>query len=434
MPAESEMSEQVTAAKGMNDVRPGAEEPFLDSAIWERIFTAAGEVMGGHGYQHVWLPIVEHTALFARGIGEDTDIVSKEMFTFDDRGGRSLSLRPEGTAGAVRAYVEHSLARVDPVQRWWYGGPMFRAERPQKARYRQFYQIGAELLGIASPTADAELLLMLHRLCERLQLGGVKIRLNSVGDAESRRAYRGVLQGFLRERRGELCESCAQRIETNPLRTLDCKRESCRRVVAAAPDILESLTEASRTHFQSLRGLCDELRIPYERDARLVRGLDYYTGTTFEFTAEGLGAQDAILGGGRYDDLVAELGGPPTPAIGFAAGVERLALVMAQQGVAATGPDLYMIPMAGAEARALSLADEMRRAGRYRVELDVGGGRLKQQMRRADRLRARYALVLGEEELATKRGRLKDLRASSEMDVEITGEALARALSGIQER
>ena len=426
----------IHAPKGMNDVLPGATEGFLDSSVWARILEATASVLGSFGYRPAWLPSVEETPLFARGIGADTDIVAKEMFSFADRAGRPLTLRPEATASAARAYIEHDFSRRSSVQRWWYFGPMFRAEAPQKGRYRQFYQLGAELFGVAEPIADAELLLMLHRLCERLGLAEVELRLNSVGDAASRRAYPALLRAHLEAHAASLCESCRGRLASNPLRALDCKREGCRQVAASAPDILDSLSEAARGHFERVQALLGELGVPHVRDRLLVRGLDYYTGTTFELLSGGLGAQNAILGGGRYDGLVEELGGPPTPAIGFAAGVERIALLLAQAGVTRTGPTLYMIPMEGAEARTLALADALRRAGMTWVEVDVGGGRIKQKMRRADRAGARAALVLGGDELASGRGRLKDLVGSRELEVELDAETLraaAEQLTGAQE-
>ncbi len=430
----------IHAVKGMNDALPSAAEPFLDSAVWERILGAAHEVLSGFGFRQVLLPLVEETALFARGIGEATDIVTKEMYSFEDRGGRSLTLRPEGTAGAVRAYVEHNLGKSDPVQKWWYWGPMFRAERPQKGRYRQFYQIGAELFGTGEPTADAELLALVWRLTQALGLEGISVRINSLGDVDSRGAYREVLRAYLQERGAELCASCQARVATNPLRVLDCKREACRTVAKGAPDILASLSAASAAHFSRVQELLGVVGVPFERDARLVRGLDYYTGTIFELTTSALGAQDAILGGGRYDDLVAELGGPPTPAIGFAAGVERLALLVAQSGAVAAqrqqAPHLYIAPMPQAEARALELADAVRRMGRFRVEVDVTGARLKQMMRRADRIGAEVALVLGEDELATGRGNLKRLREGLHVGarletVELSGPAVAKAVESV---
>ncbi len=420
------MVDRMQAPRGMKDILPDGVEPHFDSGLWDRILAASARTLDGYGYRRVWLPKVEETNLFARGIGEETDIVGKEMFTFE-RSGDSLTLRPEGTAGAARAYVEHNLHKTAPVQRWWYFGPMFRAERPQADRYRQFYQVGAELFGVASPLADAELLSMAWRWCAALGIE-VAVGINTVGDDESRQRYRETLRAHWRAHAGELCANCRRRAQTNPMRVLDCKEDACSAVLDRAPDILEVLSDNARAHFERVCSLLGELGVRFARDRRLVRGLDYYTGTVFEFVAGGLGAQNAILGGGRYDNLVAQLGGPSTAAIGFAAGVERIARVMSQQKVLPRGPDLYIIPMSGAHVAAFRLADELRDQGHWRVEVDVGDGRLKKQMRRADRLRARTALVVGEDELASKRGRLKDLGVSSEVDVELTGSALNRAL------
>ena len=422
----------------MNDVLPGASDAFLDSSVWTQVVGKATEVLQSYGYRQVLLPVVEDTGLFARGIGEDTDIVSKEMYSFADRGGDALTLRPEGTAGAVRAYIEHNYAKTSPIQRWWYTGPMFRAERPQKGRYRQFYQIGAELFGAGAPAADAEMIIMLTRLCAALGLTGVSVRVNSLGDPESRAAYRTILQQYLGAHTGELCEACQRRALTNPLRVLDCKRPPCRAVAEKAPDIAGAFSPAASAHFAAVQRLLESARIAYVRDPRLVRGLDYYTGTIFEFASGELGAQDAILGGGRYDDLVAQLGGPPTQAVGFAAGIERLALLAASRLSAsevaqAGGPHLYIAAMPGAEVRALELAEQIRVAGPYRVEVDVTGKGLKPQMKRADRAGARFALVLGEDELTSGRGKLKDLRTDLHQSgalamVELSGVAIAGAL------
>jgi histidyl-tRNA synthetase len=422
------MGERVKAPKGMKDVLPGAADRFLDTAVWERIFAATARIFGGAGYRRVWLPAVEQTQLFARGIGTETDIVAKEMFSFEDRGGRHLTLRPEGTAGAARAYVEHNYAQGRGNQRWWYAGPMFRAEAPQEGRYRQFFQVGAELFGAGEPLADAELLALLWRWCGELGLTGLRVAVNTLGDDESRAQYREALQAYLRAHAEALCEDSRRRIETNPLRVLDCKRDACRRVAAGAPDIMDSLSGPSRAHFAKVRDLLGELGVPYERDRHLVRGLDYYTGTIFEFTTSAIGAQNAVLGGGRYDGLIEQLGGPPTPAIGFSAGVERTAMLLAQEAAGREGPDLYLIPMERSEVGALQLADALRRLGR-RVEVDVGGGRLKHQFKRADRSGARAALVLGEDEVRSNEGRLKDLAKSEEVGVQLNAEALHAALA-----
>lgn len=413
----------INAIKGMNDVLPAAAEPFLDSGVWEHIFWTAGRVLGAYGYRGVFLPAVEDTELFARGIGEGTDIVAKEMYTFQDRGARSLTLRPEGTAGAARAFVEHHLAQQQAVHRWWYAGPMYRAERPQKGRYRQFYQVGAELFGAATAAADAELVIMVWDLCQQWGVTGVTPKLNTLGDADSRVRYRDRLSAYLRARHGELCEPCQTRIDTNPLRSLDCKR--CGGVIADAPVITESLTDSAAGYFDDVMRMVEAAGVPAVRAPRLVRGLDYYTGVLFEFTTEALGAQDAVLGGGRYDSLVESLGGQPTPATGFAAGIERIALIVADKVLTRGpyGPDLYVIPMGGALTQAMALATDLRKCGR-RIEVDVAGGKLKQQMRRADRAQARTALVLGADELSLGSVRLKILATGVEHACELTPEAL----------
>ncbi len=418
----------ITAVKGMNDVLPFGTETFLTSAVWTHIHNTARDVWQSFGYHPVWLPVVEDTSLFLRGIGSDTDIVSKEMYTFADRGARSLTLRPEGTAGAARAYIEHHLAREHGVQRWWYHGPMYRAERPQKGRYRQFYQIGAEFMGVADVAADVEMMVMLQTFLQALELKDVEVSLNSLGDAASRGVYREQLLAYLRQHCDALCPSCQARMETNPLRVLDCKREGCRAVVAHAPDILHALTPDARAKLDRVIQLLEDSQVPMRRDPHLVRGLDYYTGTIFEFTTTALGAQNTVLGGGRYDTLVEDLGGSPTPAVGFAAGVERLALLLAEQKRQwSQGPQLYIIPMQiDAVGPALKLAMDMRRTpgGPWVIETDLAGGRLKQQMRRADRVGAKAVLILGPDELSSGQGRVKDLTKNVEHACAVDAAAL----------
>ena len=418
------------AVKGMNDILPGAKDAFLDSTVWDFILQQSKMVLEGYGYSEIRLPVVEETQLFARGLGEDTDIVGKEMYTFEDRGGRSLTLRPEGTASAARSYVENNFSRNNPVQKWWYFGPMYRAERPQKGRYRQFYQIGAEVFGVSTPASEAEMLMMLSELIQRLGVVEVRLRLNTLGDDESRSAYRKSLIEYLEPKKDELCESCSGRLHSNPLRVLDCKRPQCSEVVAQSPDVLDCLTPSARMHFDRVRALLDEAQISYDRDRRLVRGLDYYTGTIFEFTTGELGAQDAILGGGRYDELVSELGGSQTPAVGFAAGVERLALLVAQTVERQNGPDLYLIPMEELETEAFKLASKVRGDGRWKVGVDVGGGKVKQQFKRADRSGARFALVLGEDELANGRGKVKNLATGESTEIALEANLIGEYLGG----
>ena len=425
------MSDILHAVKGMNDILPDAKETFLDSAVWDHVLDTARRVVEAHGYRQTRLPIVEDTALFARGIGEGTDIVSKEMYTFSDRGERSLTLRPEGTASCVRAYVEHGLSRSEPEQKWWYAGPMFRAERPQKGRYRQFYQVGCEHFGSKDPAADAAMIMMAWRICEALGLTGITLKLNSLGDTESRDRYREVLRGYMKSHESEICDACKGRIVTNPLRFLDCKVPACKELAKKAPDIAESLSEASKAHYAGVEALLRDCELPFVRDPGLVRGLDYYTDTLFELTTTMLGAQDAVGGGGRYDNLIEELGGAPTPSIGFAMGIERICLLVAGTTKLEPGPHLFIAPMDGAVGAALKLADQVRAAGPFRVEVDVSGRKVKAQMRRADKVAARSVIVLGQDEIVRGHGNLKDLRVSSSIDVALNGAAIGAALNGL---
>ena len=420
----------IAAIKGMNDVFPGASEPFLDSAIWIRMSRAIDAVFGAYAYRPVWLPVVEPTQLFSHGLGAETDIVAKEMYSFSDRGDRALTLRPEGTAGAARAYIEHHLGRHEALQRWYYVGPMFRAERPQKGRYRQFYQVGAEFFGVADAAADVELVLMVQALCAELGLGDLTLRLNTLGDADSRRAYHGELSRFFAANLAALCASCRIRAEKNPLRVLDCKDPACRAVLAGAPDILASLTPASAAWFDRYLSLLAQQGVRYRRDPMLVRGLDYYSHAIFEVATAALGAQDAILGGGRYDGLVESLGGPPTPAVGFAAGMERLALLMSQRAQGPLGPDLFIAPLdASLNGQALALAQGLRTQHGLRVEVDVAARGAKHSLRRAARQGAAAALVLGADEVARGAAEIKRLRDGSRAPAALGANAVAAALA-----
>ena len=419
------------AVKGMNDVRPAASEAFLDAGLWRHIFDTARTVATHYGYAQVWLPVVEETALFTRGLGEQTDVVAKEMYSMVDRGGRALSLRPEGTAGAARAYIEHHLGRNEPQQRWFYAGPMFRAERPQKGRYRQFYQVGAECFGAAGPGADVELLQMLLHLCRALGLPPVQVRLNTLGDAESRITYLAQLGAFVAQHEGALCADCKVRAARNPLRLLDCKNPGCKALVQDAPDILAALSAPSRRWFDAYIQLLEDVAIPYTRDRLLVRGLDYYTEAIFEFTAanSALGAQDALLGGGRYDGLVQSLGGPATPAVGFAAGVERLALLLAAHRARDPGVQLFFAVQAPTVAAAtLRFAEALRDRG-VGVEVGSDEGRLKAALKRADRSGAQILSVVGDNEVAQQVLRLKRLQDGHTVEVAFTVEAVTAALA-----
>jgi histidyl-tRNA synthetase len=401
---------KLSGVKGMNDILPE------DVGAWQRIESAVRARFSRYGYRELRTPVVEETALFARSIGEATDIVGKEMYTFTDRKGKkSLSLRPEGTAGAVRAYIEHAVHQKEPVAKWWYQGPMYRYERVQAGRYRQFHQIGCEAFGVADPGLDAELIVMLDGLLRAdLRLPGVTLHLNSLGDRESRPRYLEALVAHLSKHVDELCEDCRRRLETNPLRTLDCKVPTCQAVLDDAPLLGEYLSEAARAHFDEVRRLLDAMDVPYVLRPRLVRGLDYYNRTCFEFVAGGLGAQNAVAGGGRYDGLVKTLGGPDVPAIGFAMGVERLVLSLGEGAAASPGPAVFVVA-AGDEAflPVFRLVETLRTAG-IAAELDPRRGSVKSQMRRADKLGAAYAVVVGEAELESGRAELKDLRAQGE--------------------
>ena len=421
-------ADKLKAIKGMNDVLPGHKDSFLDSDVWRLILEHGQQILEGYGYRRLQAPICEPTALFHRGLGDTTDIVSKEMYSFEDRGGRAMTLRPEGTASAVRAFVEHGFAQSQPIQRWWYFGPMFRAERPQKGRYRQFYQIGAEFFGVSSPESEIEMLLMLKEFLSGLGLHETRLRLNSLGDQTSREAYRQALVAYFRSREASLSDEAKALIDVNPLRILDSKRPADREVCVDAPDIIDSLSDDARTHFTAVQDGLNKLGVEFDRDSRLVRGLDYYTGTIFEFTTSQLGAQDAILGGGRYDGLVEELGGPSVPAIGFAAGVERLALLIAAQRETQRA-GIYVAPCNEAAVACLKLCSALRSKGAQRVEMDVIGGRLKQQLKRADRSGARWMIIVGENEFKAMSVLLKDLVTGEQRELSLEADIIAAALT-----
>ena len=396
----------ITAIRGFNDVLPG------DTELWRLIEDTAYRTFRRYGFSEIKLPIVEKTELFLRSIGETTDIVEKEMYTFADRHGDSVTMRPEGTAPAVRAYIEHKLYTA-PVTKLYYTGPMFRYERPQKGRYRQFYQIGAEVLGDDTPGADAETLAMLMELFGTLKVEGAALQINSLGDAVCRPGYKERLYNYLREKAGVLCENCLRRIDTNPLRALDCKSPGCIEATRNAPSILDSLCDPCRDHFNKVRYYLSLSGISPTVNPRMVRGLDYYTRTTFEITADtGLGSQNAVAAGGRYDNLVTELGGPSTPCFGFAIGMERLALLM--KGSAPREPLTVFIAMGEeAEKKGVELASRWREAG-ARVFMDFSGAALKSRMKKADRLGADYVVILGENELKAGEVSLKDMRRAEQ--------------------
>ncbi len=389
---------------------------------WERLQAAAAALFERYGYEPIYTPLFEHTELFARGIGEATDIVGKEMYTFDDRSGRSITLRPEGTAGVVRAAIEHALVPQGSVAKLYYAGPMFRYERPQKGRMRQFWQIGVELLGAAEPSADAEVVALLVRYFEAVGLPRERMRLlvNSMGDERCRPAYRNAVAAHIRANADGLCEECRRRADTNPLRAFDCKNERCQAVMADAPRITDALCDECRAHYEAVKRRLDALGIAYEEAPRLVRGLDYYTRTVFEVQAEGLGAQNAIGGGGRYDGLFATLGGAPTPGLGFALGFERTLLALQAAGVepgASHGVAAYVAAVdESCRDAAFALAMALRDAG-IAAELDHRARSLKAQFKHADKLGARIVVVLGPDELTAGEATVRDMETKEERKV-----------------
>ncbi len=393
----------------MNDILPA------EAAPWRTLQTAVTEVFAAYGYQQIRLPVVERTELFARSIGEVTDIVEKEMYSFEDRGGESLSLRPEGTAGCVRAAIQHGLLH-NQVQRLWYSGPMFRYERPQKGRYRQFYQFGAEAFGLEGPDIDAELIMMSARLWRRLGLKGIRLQLNSLGTPESRQAYRQVLVDYFRQHADVLDEDSKRRLDGNPMRILDSKNPDLAGLIENAPNILDHLDDASKIHFDAVCAQLTAAGIKYSVNPRVVRGLDYYSRTVFEWTTDQLGAQDAVCSGGRYDGLVEQLGGKPTPAIGFAMGVERLIALMELQEcrVLADGPQIYLVRVGeNADSYSAVLAEQLRDAlPDLRLLVHAGGGSFKSQMKRADKSGAEFALIIGDDEVVNDQVQLKALRGT----------------------
>ncbi|MTD28549.1 histidine--tRNA ligase [Erwinia sorbitola] len=403
------MAKNIQAIRGMNDYLPA------DTVVWQRIEQILKQVLGSYGFSEIRLPIVEQTPLFKRAIGEVTDVVEKEMYTFDDRNGESLTLRPEGTAGCVRAGIEHGLL-YNQEQRLWYIGPMFRYERPQKGRYRQFHQIGAEVFGLQGPDIDAELIMMTARWWKALGIADhVSLELNSIGSLEARANYRDALVAFLEQHVDVLDEDCKRRMYTNPLRVLDSKNPDVQALLNDAPTLGDYLDDESREHFTGLCSLLDAAGIAYTVNQRLVRGLDYYNRTVFEWVTSSLGSQGTVCAGGRYDGLVEQLGGRATPAVGFAMGLERLVLL-----VQAVNPefeptrivDVYVIASGqGVQSAAMLLAEQLRDAlPELKLMTNFGGGNFKKQFARADKWGARIALVLGEDEVAKSQLVIKDLR------------------------
>jgi histidyl-tRNA synthetase len=389
---------------------------------WQFAEEKARQVFAAYHFSEIRIPILEKTELFRRSIGDATDIVEKEMYTFPDQDAEatSITLRPEATAGVARAYVESGMYQIEPVRRLFYMGPMFRRERPQKGRLRQFYQIGAELLGRSDPLADAEILLLLADYFEALKLDRLQLELNSLGDVRCRPVYRASLLEYLRAHQEALCENCRRRMERNPLRVLDCKEPLCVKVAVQAPSILSFLCADCKAHFASVQQLLQEAGLDYQLRPSLVRGLDYYCRTTFEWTSKGLGSQNAVAAGGRYDGLVEDLGGPATPGVGFALGVERLALLVGKPDHAALArPDLYLVWLGEAARRwAFPVVHRLRRNGLV-VEMEGEERSLKSQMRRADKLRALHVLIVGEDEMKSERAILRKMDSKEQAEVRL---------------
>ena len=411
---------KIQAVKGFRDVLPG------ESETWTRLEEEARAVFASYGYSEIRLPILERTDLFARAAGETSDIVEKQMYVFEDVDGTSVALRPEGTASVVRAYVENGLHGREPVSKLCYFGPMFRRERPQKGRFRQFHQIGAEVLGRDDALIDAELLVMLADYFERVGLDRLRLELNSLGCGECRPGYREALRRFGEERRESLCADCNRRLERNPLRLLDCKVDAER--TADAPKMIDHLCPACAQHFRDVSELLRAEGVAYLENPRMVRGLDYYCRTAFEIVADNLGAQNAVGGGGRYDGLVADLGGPSVPGVGFALGVERLVMSLRVPD-AAPVPDVLLAPLgATAERRAFRIARRLRRDG-LRTEIEPGRKSLKSHMKRADRLGAEFVLIVGEDEIAKSIGILRNMRTREQRELPLEAGSILAAIA-----
>ncbi|MGZ5387474.1 MAG: histidine--tRNA ligase [Solirubrobacterales bacterium] len=402
------MSEKIKAPRGTFDVLPEQQ------GVRRRIAETARALLEGAGYGRLDTPVFEETELFARGVGESTEVVQKQMFSFSDQGGRELTLRPEGTASACRAYIEHGMQKRPQPVKLWYEGPFFRHERPQAGRYRQFHQIGAEAIGSDSPLVDAELIVLAWDLVTELGVEGVRLGLGSLGSPAARAAYLDELRTHMRSREGELSAEVRERIELNPLRAFDSADEGTRAVMADAPRLLDRLDAADAEHFEQVRALLDRAGVPYEVDATMVRGLDYYTRTVFELHCDRLGAQSQVGGGGRYDGLIEQLGGPPTPANGWALGIDRLALAL---GEPEEPPrvEVFIVAEPDARERALTLAIELRRAG-ISADLDLAERSHKGQMKQADRSGAARAVLLGE-----GAARVRDMSSGETAEVDLGG-------------
>ena len=404
---------KIQAIRGVKDILPDQIEK------WQWVENKAHNIFARYGFKEIRLPIFEKTKLFSRGIGETTDIVEKEMYTFEDRSGEKITMRPEGTASVVRAFIEHKMYAAQTIQKLYYLGPMFRYERPQAGRYRQFYQIGVEVLGSHQPAVDAEVMIMLMNFFQSLGLNDLNLQLNSLGCNKCRPQYRETLKNSIRRHLSELCDNCNQRYERNPLRVMDCKKEKDKEIARGLPKTTDHLCSDCMIHFDEVRTLLDSTKTPYNLDHLLVRGLDYYTHTTFEVTSNNLGAQNALCGGGRYNMLVEEFEGPSTPCFGFALGLERLISVVPFDNEVdfKNRPDVFIIHL-GKEAQnhVFKLAHQLR-SNDLAVDYDYEGGSIKSQMRKANKFTSRFALIIGENEVKSGKYKLKNMATGEQIEI-----------------
>jgi histidyl-tRNA synthetase len=406
---------EIKAIRGFNDILPS------EIGRWQFVEETAREVFEGFGFSEIRIPIIERTELFSRGIGEATDIVEKEMYTFTDRSGNSLTLRPEATASMARAYLEHQIYSFDPVAKLYCIGPMFRYERPQKGRYRQFYQIDAEVFGVENPMVDAEVILMLIHFLSRVGLEKLELQINSLGCRDCRPQYREELKHFLTKKSFQLCEDCQRRLHTNPLRIFDCKVETCQEAIANAPQVIHFICDECQKHFDKVKEYLGMAGLAFILNPRMVRGLDYYTRTAFEVVSYQLGSQNAVTGGGRYDNLFQEIGGLDVPGIGFAIGMERLVSLLPKEKEFVQYPSLFIAALGEETYReAYRLVNQLHLEG-IRAELDYEGKSLKSQMRRADKLKAQYVLIMGEEELKRGKAVLRNMGTKFQEEVPLQG-------------
>lgn len=399
-----------TAVKGTQDIMPTdtGKQRFLENTLFD--------IAGSFGFKEIRTPVFEHTELFQRGVGETTDVVQKEMYTFEDKGGRSITLRPEGTAGAVRAFLEHGLFNNALPQKLCYILNCYRYEKPQAGRWREFQQFGVEMFGSAAPSADAEVISIANEIFSFLGIEGLELQLNSIGCPECRKKYHEALKAYFEGHKSELCGTCLERLEKNPMRILDCKSPVCKEISASSPLIIDYLCDECSEHFEGVKKYLDAMGINYTINPRIVRGLDYYTRTVFEFVSTSIGAQGTVCGGGRYDGLVEELGGPKTPALGFGMGTGRLKMVMANQGIELPEDDtcdIYIAPMdSEASYKAMALVADLRSSGIH-AETDVVGRSLKAQMKYADKIKSKYTAVIGSEELANMSAKVKNMETGA---------------------